>query len=286
MAYVGDVTPYERRQPILARYLSGQIFGQLFGQAAGGVLGDLFGWRNVFFLLAAMFAVAAAGLVFELLTNPRTRAAGGPDESSRGFVGDYVAVLSNPWARLVIFAVFLEASTAWGAFAYVGADLHLRFGLSFTAIGLIVGTFGIGGLLYAASVQQLVNLLGQAGLAIFGGVLLGLAYLALAIGFAWWIAPLAVTAIGLGFYALHNTLQTNATQMTPEARGTAVAIFSSAIYLGQTIGVAAGALVFDRFTAAPLFIASACALPILAWWFAGKLRHQATEERRGKPEDG
>src|SRR5713101_1352518 len=41
IAYVGDVTPYERRQPILARYLSGQIFGQLFGQAAGGVLGDL-----------------------------------------------------------------------------------------------------------------------------------------------------------------------------------------------------------------------------------------------------
>ena len=51
MAYIGDVTPYERRQPVLGRYLSGQIFGQLFGQAAGGVLGDLFGWRNVFFLL-------------------------------------------------------------------------------------------------------------------------------------------------------------------------------------------------------------------------------------------
>src|SRR5919204_6043806 len=74
MAYVGDVTPYERRQPILARYLSGQIFGQLFGQAAGGVLGDLFGWRNVFFVLAGMFALATAGLVFELLVNPRTRA--------------------------------------------------------------------------------------------------------------------------------------------------------------------------------------------------------------------
>ena len=45
---------------------------------------------------------------------------------------------------------------------------------------------------------------------------------------------------------LHNTLQTNATQMTPEARGTAVAIFSSAIYLGQRLGVALAAPVFDR----------------------------------------
>src|SRR5262249_35128461 len=82
-----------------------------------------------------------------------------------------------------------------------------------------VGTFGIGGLLYAASVQQLVNRFGQAGLAIFGGVLLGLAYLALAFGTAWWLTPVAVTAIGLGFYALHNTLQTNATQMTPQGAG-------------------------------------------------------------------
>jgi predicted MFS family arabinose efflux permease len=272
MAYVGDVTPYERRQPILARYLSGQIFGQLFGQAAGGVLGDLFGWRNVFFVLAGMFALATLGLIFELLTNPRTRAAGHPEETSRGFIADYAAVLSNPWARFVILAVFIEASIGWGAFAYVGADLRLRFGLSFTAIGLIVGTFGVGGLIYAASVQQLVNLFGQPGLAIFGGVLLGLAYVTLAVGAAWWLAPIAVTAIGLGFYALHNTLQTNATQMTPQARGTAVAIFSSAIYLGQMLGVAAGALVFDRFTAVPLFLVTAVALPVLAWWFAGKLR--------------
>jgi len=143
------------------------------------------------------------------------------------------------------------------------------------AVGLIVGTFGVGGLIYAGSVQQLVNLLGQPGLAIFGGVLLGLAYLTLALGAAWWLAPLAVTTIGLGFYALHNTLQTNATQMTPEARATAVAIFSSAIYLGQMIGVATAAFVFDRFGAPALFVATAIVLPILAWWFAGRLKRRA-----------
>jgi MFS transporter, YNFM family, putative membrane transport protein len=277
MAYIGDVTLYERRQPILGRYLSGQIFGQLFGQAAGGVLGDLIGWRHVFFVLGAMLALAAAGLAFELLTNPRTRAAGRTVDHARGFVADYVIVLSNPWARLVIIAVFIEAAVGWGAFAYVGADLHLRFGLSFTAVGLIVGTFGIGGLLYAAAVQQLVDLFGQAGLSVFGGVLIGFAYLVLALGAAWWLAPLAVAAIGLGFYALHNTLQTNATQMTPQARATGVGLFSSAIYLGQTLGVGVGALVFDRFTAVPLFLATAVALPVLALWFSRALRRHREE---------
>jgi predicted MFS family arabinose efflux permease len=280
MAYVGDVTPYEYRQPVLGRYLSGQIFGQLFGQAAGGVLGDLFGWRNVFVILGALFALAAAGLIFELLSNPRTRAPGRPEETSRGFVADYATVLSSRWARFVILAVLIEASIGWGAFAYVGADLNQRFGLSFTAVGLIVGTFAIGGLLYTATVQQLVNRLGQRGLAIGGGILCGIAYLTLAIGAAWWLAPIAVTMIGLGFYALHNTLQTNATQMTPAARGTAVALFSSAIYLGQTGGVAAGAFIFDRFGGAPLFVATAIVLPTLAFWFAWELRRRTLEDKR------
>ncbi len=118
--------------------------------------------------------------------------------------------------------------------------------------------------------QQLVNRFGQAG-SRFGGVLLVVAYLDA--GLRRRLVACAASrsrAIGLGFYMLHNTLQTNATQMTPEARGTAVAIFSSAIYLGQTLGVAAGALVFDRLRRVPLFTATAVALPALAWWFARK----------------
>ena len=225
MAYIGDVTPYERRQPILARYLTGQILGQLFGQAAGGVLGDLVGWRSVFFVLAGMFALATAGLVFELIANPQTRASGHPDETSRGFVADYGAVLSTPFARVVIIAAFIEGALAWGAFAYIGADLRARFGLSFTLVGVTVAFFGVGGLIYAVLAKLFVYRLGQTGLAATGGFVLAAGYIELAIGPAWWLAPAGVTAIGLGFYMLHNTLQTNATQMTPQARGTAVALF-------------------------------------------------------------
>jgi MFS transporter, YNFM family, putative membrane transport protein len=271
MAYVGDVTPSDRLQPILARYLSGQILGQLFGQAAGGVLGDLLGWRNVYFVLAGMFALAAAGLVFELAVNSQTR------KSSQatprlGLIADYAVVLSNPFARIVIVAAFLEGALAWGAFAYIGADLHLRFGLTYTLVGITVGCFGIGGLIYAGMVKLLVRRLGQIGLAIGGSLILAAAYVVLAAGPAWWLAPAATTAIGLGFYMLHNTLQTNATQMTPEARGTAVALFSSALYIGQTAGVALGALVIDRIGAIPLFLGTAAALPALALWFAGELK--------------
>jgi predicted MFS family arabinose efflux permease len=275
MAYVGDVIPYDRRQPVLGRYLTGQITGQLFGQAAGGVLGDLFGWRNVFFILGAMFALATAGLIYELISNPRTRATGRPEERSRGFAADYKAVLSSPWARIVILAVFLESFFGWGAFAYIGADLKQRFGLSLTAVGLIVGCFAIGGLVYAMTVQQLVSRFGQTGLAIGGAAACGVCYLVLAFGFTWWIAPIAVGIYGLGFYALHNTLQTCGTQMTPEARATGFALFSSAIYLGQTVGVGLSGIMFDRAGAVPLLVIAGLALPAMALWFARELKRRS-----------
>jgi YNFM family putative membrane transporter len=274
MAYVGDVTPFERRQPILARYASGYIFGQLFGQVAGGVLGDLIGWRNVLFVLAGIFAAAAIGLVTELVVDPQTRASGRASPTNRGFIAEYATVLSDSFARIILVVGFLEAALAWGAFTYIGADLHLRFGLSFTLVGVTVAFFGVGGLIYVSLVKVLVRWLGPTGLLVIGGSLVAAAYLALAIEPRWWFAPAAVITIGLGFYMFHNTLQTNATQMTPEVRGTAVAIFASALYLGQTAGVTAGALVIDRAGAVPLFLGTAVAFPALAVWFAHELRRR------------
>lgn len=272
MAFIGDVIPYERRQHVLGTFLSGQILGQMFGQAAGGVLGDYFGWRAVFFILAALLGLATIGLFYELARNPVTRDAPAPAQHKRGFFADYAIVLGSPWARRVIVMAFIEFGAMFGAFTYVGADLHLRFGLNFALVGLFVGAFAVGGLVYSLSVRRLVNWLGQPGLAAGGGALLAAAFVTLAFEPHAYIAPAAILATGLGFYMLHNTMQTNATQLTPEARGTAVGIFSAALYLGQTVGVAGAALAFDRYQGVPIFLAAAAVLLALGLWFAYQLR--------------
>ncbi|HEX5212493.1 MAG TPA: MFS transporter [Pseudolabrys sp.] len=274
-AFIGDIIPYARRQEVLGRFLSGQILGQLFGQAAGGVLGDAFGWRNVFFILAALLAAATLGLFYELMRNPITHASHPTAQPGRGFIADYKVVLRSPWALTVIVIAFFEFGAMFGAFAYVGADLHLRFGLSFTLVGLFVGAFAIGGLAYSLSVRALFDRFGQSGLAAGGGAVLAIAFVALALEPHYWTAPIAIVAVGLGFYMLHNTLQTNATQMSPEARGTAVSVFSASLYLGQTATIALGGVVFDRFTAVPLFLGAAVVLLSLGLVFARLLKRRA-----------
>ena len=45
-----------------------------------------------------------------------------------------------------------------------------------------------------------------------------------------------MVALGAGVYMLHNTLQVHATQMAPEARGGALALFACSLFTGQSAG--------------------------------------------------
>lgn len=278
MSYVGDVVPYEFRQQVLGRFLTGQVSGLLFGQVAGGVLGDWFGWRNVFFILGAIFATAAVALILELTFAPRTRASSPRMKRQGGLIAAYGNVLGSGWARFVIVCVFFEAALLYAVLSFIGADLHLRFGLGFTLIGVIVGFFAVGGLIYTILVSLLVNHLGQIGLAVVGGALVSLGFLTQVFQPVWWLSFGAMVLIGLGFYMVHNTLQTNATQMAPQARGTALAIFSSMLYMGITTGVAIAGPIVDRYSAVPVFLASAIGFPLLSAIFAyGLVRKRRAE---------
>lgn len=270
MAYVGDTVPYERRQPVLARFLAGQMFGMMTGQVAGGIIGDHFGWRSAFLVLSAVFACAGVALATQLKHNPWT-ARIAARQSGSGMLAEYRALLSTGWRRFLIGTVFVEGAIFFAGLTYVAADLRLRFDLSFSLIGLAVACFSIGSIFYAAIVPRLIARLGERGLVACGGVAGMIGFLALAGMPVWWIAPPAVALLGFGYYNLHNTLQTNATQMMPEARGTALSGFSSVLFLGQSAGVAIAAPVIDHFGAVPIFIGVAILWPVLAIWIRWRL---------------
>jgi MFS transporter, YNFM family, putative membrane transport protein len=275
MAWIGDTIPYHARQPVLARFLTGQILGIVFGQAAGGVIGDIAGWRAAFVTLAVLFTVAVVALGKELRTNPLTRSP--PSGDTRGVLATFVAlvpVLSRDWVRIVLVTVFLEGVLMFGSFAFVGAYLHSQFGLSFGATGALLAIYGAGGLSYTFLARRLVSRLGEGGLSWAGGLLMGLALAGIALAPMPAVAGFAIFSAGLGFYMLHNTLQTNATQMAPDARGAAVAFFASSLFLGQAAGVAVNASLIDRYGAAPGLLLSALGLPLVGLFFSVQIRRK------------
>jgi predicted MFS family arabinose efflux permease len=40
----------------------------------------------------------------------------------------------------------------------------------------------------------------------------------------------------MGYYTMHGTLQTRATEMAPESRGAAISLFAFAFFMGQSAG--------------------------------------------------
>jgi predicted MFS family arabinose efflux permease len=198
MAWIGDVVPYERRQAVLARFLSGQILGIVFGQAAGGMLGELFGWRATMALLGVVHVGAGLLLLAEM-----RRLQAHAQAPTRPRWGDAAAsamsILRRPWVRVVLVTVFLEGMAMFGALAYVGAELHQRFGLSLGASGAMLGAFGVGALLYAVTAGTVVPRLGQPNLVAAGAALLACAYAILGVMPRAWLAPPAMALIGLGY---------------------------------------------------------------------------------------
>ena len=240
MAWIGDVVPYERRQPVLARFLIGQILGVSAGQLLGGLAVDHLGRRLPFFAIAVVFALSAAALMRARAGLPAQAASTARLEAHplRHLLAEFAAVLRDRWARVVLLTVFVEGAAVFGALAFFATHLHQRLGLSLTGAGASVMGFGFGGLAFALGARQLVPRLGERGLVRWGGVLMLLTMVGVALAPAVWLVAPACFGMGVGFYMFHNTLQTNATQMAPARRGAAVALFALAYFGGQTVGVA------------------------------------------------
>ena len=276
MAWIGDVVPYERRQLVLARFLVGQIAGVACGQLLGGLAADYLGRHLPFVGIAAVFLLSAVALAraqrrLPAQPIPATSLAVHP---VRHLFQEFAAVLAAPWPRVVVLAVFLEGAAVFGALAFFATHLHHALGVSLTAAGAMVMAFGGGGTAFSFAARKLVPRLGEVGLARGGGWVMLLAIGCVAFAPAVPAVVLACFAMGMGFYMLHNTLQTNATQMAPERRGAAVSLFALCYFVGQTVGVAlAGAAAAWLGTRGVILAGATLALAV-AQLFAHARRHR------------
>ena len=271
IAWIGDAIPYERRQTVLARFLIGNLLGGALATVASGVLGERFGWQSIFYLQSALYVAAGILLALELRANPATRRHTALQETLLQSFVRMLALLRRPWVRVVLVTVSLEGALSYGGFAFAALHVHDALGMSVSASGMLAALAALGGLIYAATAGRLVPRLGERGLVSAGGILLafGLPGLALAPSAAW--AVPALVAQGLGLIMLHNTLQVHATQMAPESRGAALALFAFSLFTGQSCGVWLASRFVDAYGTFPVFLVAGGGLVVLAWWFQRRL---------------
>ena len=244
LAWLGDRVSYERRQETLAQLMSATVTGMMVGQWFGGWAAESLGWRAAFATLAALFATL--GVLMWVRMGALRRAV--PMRTEGSYLtqaGESLRLLRVPRVRWVLAVTAIEGALAFGTLAFVPSLLVQKLQLSAAWAGALMALYGIGGLLYSQLARRWLGWFGERGLARLGSRLVAIGLLLL----AWtpWVplAALGCLAAGLGFYMLHNTLQTQASQMAPQSRGSALTLFAGCLFFGQSTGIVLAAQTAD-----------------------------------------
>jgi predicted MFS family arabinose efflux permease len=232
LALLGDRIPIMYRQVAISRFLVAVITGQLLGSSLAGIAAEYIGWRGVFGFSAVLLMAACAATIIGLPAETGARSF-----DLRAALTNYRGLLANPRARLLFGLVFVEAVPVFGLGPYLASLFEARGVGGPREAGFALAGFAIGGLVYSLIVAWLLRVLGLRRMLALGGIVSAVALFLIGGGGPWHVTGAAMLFLGTGFYMLHNSFQTQVTELTQQARASAVALHAFSFFCGQALGV-------------------------------------------------
>ncbi|MFB4280164.1 MULTISPECIES: MFS transporter [unclassified Nonomuraea] len=268
LTYVGDTVQPSVRQRALTDLMAAAALGTALATGLGGVVAGLVDWR-VAFTVPAACALACAVSLRSLPEPPREESALKGGTGVRRYLG---AVLGQRWALLVFGLAFTEGAIMLGAMPFLATALQ-HTGLAAAVAGLAITAYGLGLWAFSKLVKVLSGRWPAPLLMVVGGTQLCLGFAIVAVHVS--VPAVAVTALllGGGWSFLHSSLQTWATSIVPEARGTTIAFFACALFVGSAVASWAAGPLAEHGRYGLLFgLAAGAAIPLTA--VAALTRHR------------
>lgn len=259
----------------------GVVIGLLLARTLSGALADLWGWRAVYLVSAALSALLAVALALGL---PRRRLPSAGMGYGALLRSMYTLVLTEPVLRvrgMIALLMFAAVSVFWTALVLpLSAPPHA---LSHTAIGAF-GLVGVAGVLMAARAGRLAD--GGQGQRTTGAglVLLCLSWIPLALlDWSLWALALGVLLLDVALQALHVTNQAMIFSIGAQAHSRLVGAYMLFYAAGSGLGAIAATTVY-----AHAGWPGVCALgagisaAALLFWLATLPRGVAAKPREGQ----
>jgi predicted MFS family arabinose efflux permease len=248
LVYIGDVIPFQRRHAVIADVLSAVAVGTAAGSLGAGVFAHYLSWRLIF----AVTAVIAAGLAVVMGRIPESEVPppmGGPLAQLRQAV-------VRPWARFLILFAIPEGAMVLGFLVYFAPALEST-GTNPAVAGLVVAAYGAAVLAGTRVIKRVASRIPAWVPVSVGGAMGVGGYLAAAADQRAVSILFASVMIGGCYSVFHSTMQAWATDIAPEVRGTAAALFVTSAFTGGAIGSGLGALFAQEHQYGRLFLAAA-----------------------------
>lgn len=213
--------------------ISGLLTGILASRVVSGVVGDLWGWREMYYMAAVLMLVCAL-VVWRVLPDIQP--------TFRGRYTDLMKSLGSlvrDYPALRIYS--LRAGLAFGSFLAMWSCLAFKMGQApFYAGSDVIGFLGlcgIAGALTASFVGQAVKKVGVRRFNYIGDVLLLLAWFFLSVcGDSYVGIVLGVLLIDIGMQCIQLSNQTSIFELCPAASNRVNTIFMTTYFAGGSLG--------------------------------------------------
>ncbi|MCT9002854.1 MFS transporter [Microbacterium sp. PMIC_1C1B] len=229
-----DVLGPGKRAKGVAFVLTGLTVANVVGVPIGTFLGQQFGWRIAFLLVAAIFALATVMIAFTVPPH-----AGDPGRTLRAELGAFR--IGQVWLTLGVGAIGFGGFFA--AYSYIASIVTDVAGSPEWAVPIILVVMGIGmtaGNLVGGHLADL-----DLKRTLVGGMVLLIAVQALLGLTAQWIVALAFFVFAVGFVSsvLSPTIQTRLMDVAGDNQSIAAALNHSALNIGNASGAFLGGVV-------------------------------------------
>ncbi|NKY45249.1 MFS transporter [Nocardia cerradoensis] len=244
LAFVSGAVAAERRGAAIGVIVGAMMGASVLGVPAGAFLAGIVSWEWTFW---------GIGIAAALLLVPLTRfvphsapAAAAPAGPLAIFAQQFRAALGNPAVLFTLLCTFLWTAGLQGMFANGGLFYASNFGLTTGWVGLALaggGAMSVVGNIYGG---RLADAVGRRRVIAVAALVAAASVLAFSLSTGSLVLAIVVQivwggAVGFG----QSALTTLASELSPDARGTVLALNYSVQYGGMMAGTAAAAALLD-----------------------------------------
>lgn len=213
--------------------VSGLLTGILASRVISGFIGELFGWREMYYIAAGMMLICAITIVRLL-----------PDIQPN-FTGKYHDLMASIWTLLKKFPQLriysIRAALNFGSFLAMWSCLAFKmsqapFFANSDTVGML-GICGMAGALTASFVGKYVKKIGVRSFNFIGCGLILLSWLFLFVGANSYIGIIAgIIIIDIGMQCVQLSNQTSIFELPPQASNRVNTIFMTTYFIGGATG--------------------------------------------------